>query len=118
MQPAGMSANERLAACSQVLGREPETGNLTVWLGFTNAMLSTGYLSLGPVEFSTGQAWPEAIGSGWPDGDPRRQEEFASDHLRLFFDDPPDPPSVVARMSLGRGSVGESVDRARRWLRT
>ena len=66
---AGVGVAERIALCAKVLGEQPESGDLTVWLGFQNALLHQQYLKIGPVEFFTGQVWPEAIEEGWPHDD-------------------------------------------------
>jgi hypothetical protein len=114
VEPAGISLEQRLAWCAQILGREPHRGDVVVWVGFTNAMLAEGYLKVGEVEFFTGQLWPEGICAGWPDNDARRREEMASMHPGMFFfGDTPDLPFVLARMHLGDTSVVQSTERAR-----
>lgn len=114
---AGLTVDERIQLCSEILGAQPEHGNLTVWVGFQNAFLHQPYLKIGPVEFFPGQAWPAAIEQGWPHGDESIKEEFEADSLGLFLGDPPDLPFVLARVKLGDGNIGASVERARRLSR-
>jgi hypothetical protein len=116
-EPAGVSLEQRLAWCEQILAGEPERGDVVVWVGFSNAMLGEGYLKVGEVEFFTGQLWPEGIKEGWPDNDARRREEMASmDPRMFFFGEPPELPFVLARMHLGEMSVVQSTQRARRLI--
>lgn len=114
---AGLTVNERITLCSEVLSAQPESGDLTVWVGFQNALLHQQYLAIGPVEFFTGQAWPEAIEKGWPHGDESIREEFETESLGLFWGESPDPPFVLARVKLGDYNIGEGVERARRLSR-
>jgi hypothetical protein len=115
---AGLSVGERIALCAKVLGELPESGNLTVWLGFQNALLHQQYLKIGPVEFFTGQVWPEAIEEGWPHQDETIKEEFEAENLGLFWgENPPDLPFVLCRVKLGEYTIGGGVERARRLTR-
>ncbi len=110
---AGLTVDERVQLCSDGLSAQPERGDLTVWVGFQNAFLHQPYLAIGPVEFFPGQAWPAAIEQGWPHDDESMKEEFEAESLGLFLGDPPESPFVLARVTLGDGNIGASVERAR-----
>lgn len=114
---AGLTVAERIHLCGEVLSAQPESGDLTVWVGFQNALLHQQYLAVGPVEFFTGQAWPEAIEEGWPHDDESIKEEFDVESLGLFWGETPDLPFVLARVKLGEYNIGEGVERARRLSR-
>lgn len=114
---AGLSVDERIEICRDLLSAQPERGVLTVWVGFQNAKLHKQHLAIGPVEFFPGQAWPEAIEQGWPHNDSEIKEEFEAEFLGLFFGEPPGLPFVLARVRLGQAHIGQGVERARRLAR-
>lgn len=114
---AGLSLDERLALCVQILVREPRKGDSVVWLGFANAMVPQSYLRVGVVEFFSGELWPDALKAGWPNENAERREELSTDGAEmLLFGDPPSSPFALARVPLGETSVVQSGDRARRMI--
>jgi hypothetical protein len=65
------------------------------WVWFGNAALRSVYLEVGGVEFFGHQTWPEAVASGWPGDEPRR--EFEDEWHKFYFDHLPDEPFVLER---------------------
>lgn len=110
--PPGLALDERIQLARAELVAEPPTGDMVAWVCFRNASLRSGYLNVAGIEFFGDQLWPEGIARGYPH-DTGSRPEFTDDWYKVFFEDLPDAPFVLASVPLGHSLLTGAMERAR-----
>jgi hypothetical protein len=107
---AGLDLDERLELCLDVLSRIPDSGNVVVWLFFSDAREFMLIKEVGPVMFIDGHLWQSLMQSDEGLGDSRVPAEVREHPL--YFKNLPeveDDRFVLARVDLGERLVAGAV---------
>ncbi len=114
---AGVALDRRVELCGDLVAAAPEVDDTAVWFVLDSAALAGGWLRRGPVQFFSGELFPDHLDA---DGPLRGYEDYEPppelrdlDEARRWFDPLPSEHVVLARVWLAGAPVGTARERAR-----